>query len=87
MTTAHTIYESAIRQLNGVLAERDALMDVITAKQAQVDALLTEREALRAHIEELRAIADKWRRLYVEVQASPGEVIFEVSAVTEDGAE
>ena len=32
MTTVHTMYESHVRQLNGVIAERDALLLAIAAK-------------------------------------------------------
>jgi hypothetical protein len=63
--TAHMIYDSAVKQLTGVLAERDALMDVIAAKQAQVDALRSERAALRNQLQDARAMSDKWRQSYL----------------------
>jgi cell division protein FtsB len=46
--------ENQRQQIAGLVAERDALMTVIAAKQAQVDALLAERKLLRAEIDELR---------------------------------
>jgi len=54
MTTEHTMYESHVRQLNGVIAERDALLLAIAAKSEQVAGLLAERALLRAEIDELR---------------------------------
>ena len=54
MTTEHTMYESHVRQLNGVIAERDALLLAIAAKTEQVAGLLEERALLRAEIDALR---------------------------------
>jgi hypothetical protein len=79
--------ESQRQQIAGLVAERDALMAVVAAKQSQVAALLAERAVLRAEAKDARAMSDKWRRLYVETQAQPGDLVFEVSAVTDDGAE
>jgi len=93
--TAHDRYEAQVKagnwaayndlhtdnlqkQLTGVLAERDALMAVVAAKQAQVDALLEERAALRAKLE--------WYFLNTR-RTEPDTITFEVSAVTDDGAE
>jgi hypothetical protein len=79
--------ESQRQQIAGLVAERDALMAVVAAKQSQAAALLAERAALRQLLQDARAMSDKWRRLYVETQAQPGDLVFEVSAVTDDGAE
>jgi hypothetical protein len=85
--TAHMIYAASVRQLAGVLAERDALMGVIAAKQAQVDALIAERTTLRDQLRAARAMSDKWRRAYIGDVAVDTALVFEVSAVTDDGAE
>jgi hypothetical protein len=41
------------RQMNGVIAERDALAAAVAAKTEQVAGLLDERQVLRARIAEL----------------------------------
>ena len=64
------IYAASVRKLNRVIAERDALVSALAAKQAQVDGLLAERAVLRAEIDDCRET-----------------ISFEVSAVTDDGAE
>ena len=42
----HTIYATHVRQLNGLIAERDALTVALAAKQQQVDGLVAERNEL-----------------------------------------
>jgi hypothetical protein len=79
--------ENQRQQIAGLIAERDALMAVVAAKQTQVDALIAERATLRTLLQDARAMSDKWRRLYVEAQAQPGDIIIEIGAVTDDGAE
>ena len=85
--TAHMIYAASVRQLTGLIAERDALMAVVAAKQAQVDALLDERKALRTEIDELRTANTDPFDLACLDAGNLGDVAFEVSAVTDDGAE
>ena len=83
--TAHAIYAASVRQLNGVIAERDALVIALAAKQAQVDGLLAERAILRAEIDELRtANTDPFDLACLDDGTA---YAFEVSAVTDDGAE
>lgn len=69
--TAHLIYAASVRQLNGVIAERDALAAALAAKTEQVAGLLEERQALREYnlalvteLTDARATAEKWRRAY-----------------------
>ena len=48
--TAHMIYAASVRQLNGVIAERDALAAALAAKQEQIAGLVAERNALREQV-------------------------------------
>jgi len=69
----HTIYAASVRQLNGVIAERDALAAALAAKQQQVDGLVAERDELRGQLAVARYLADV-----------PAPVTFEVSSVRDD---
>jgi hypothetical protein len=86
----HTIYAASVRQLNGIIAERDALAVALAAKSEQVAGLLAEREALRAQRDGLqttltaaRDTLDKWRRAYYGDLPAP-TVRWEVSAARDD---
>ena len=46
----HTIYAASVRQLNGVIAERDALTVALAAKSEQVAGLIAERAELREQL-------------------------------------
>ena len=46
----HTIYAASVRQLNGVIAERDALTVALAAKSEQVAGLVAERAELREQL-------------------------------------
>ncbi len=61
----YSVYAATVRQMNGVIAERDALAAALAAKTEQVAGLLDERTELRAKLTDARATADKWRRAYV----------------------
>lgn len=83
--TAHTIYTAAVRQLKGVIDERDALAAALQAKSEQVAGLLEERALLRAEIDELRtANTDPFDLACLDDGTA---YAFEVSAATDDGAE
>ena len=49
----YSVYAATVRQMNGVIAERDALAAALAAKTEQVAGLLEERAVLRARIAEL----------------------------------
>jgi cell division protein FtsB len=49
----YSVYTATVRQMNGVIAERDALAAALAAKTEQVAGLLDERKVLRARIAEL----------------------------------
>ena len=85
----HTIYTATVKQLTGLLAERDALTAALAAKQDQVDGLLEERAVLRAMLTSARNTLEMWRLAYAQRRDSDDEidVLFEVSAATDDGAE
>jgi hypothetical protein len=101
MSTAHERYEQQVhtgtwhayndlqaenqrQQIAGLVAERDALVVALAAKQQQIDGLVAERALLRAEIDELRtANTDPFDLASLD----DGGIIFEVSAVTDDGAE
>ena len=44
----YSVYAATVRQMNGVIAERDALAAALAAKTEQVAGLLDERQVLRA---------------------------------------
>lgn len=52
------------RQIDGVIAERDALAAALAAKTERVAGLLEERAVLREKLTDARATAEKWRRAY-----------------------
>ncbi len=69
----HMIYAASVRQMNGLIAERNALFAALTAAHEQVAGLLAERELLRAESDELRTQLTIART-----------TIFEVSSVRDD---
>lgn len=78
----HTIYTASVRQLNGLIAERDALAVALAAKQEQVAGLVAERDELRDQLTTARALAVRWRRAYCGDGSE--SVVFEVSSVRDD---
>jgi hypothetical protein len=61
----YSVYAATVRQMNGVIAERDALAAALAAKTEQVAGLLDERKVLREQLVAARDTADKWRRAYI----------------------
>jgi hypothetical protein len=93
MTTEHLIYAAAVKQIAGLVAERDGLLTVVTAKQAQVDALLAEREALREQcaglkitLDAARGTLDAWRVAYLDATAENARLRAELRDVPILGA-
>ena len=68
------------RQFDAVLAERAAL-------RLQVAALAAERDFVQGKLVSARATSDMWRQAYIAASKDAAGISFEVSAVTDDGAE
>jgi chromosome segregation ATPase len=88
MTTEHLIYAASVKQIAGLVAERDALMTVVAAKQAQVDALLGERAALQEQarglkitLESARRTIDAWQRAFMEASAELARLRAEIDEI------
>lgn len=64
MQTAYDIYESTKTQIEGLCAERNALILALAAKQQQVDGLVAERDELRELLTAARSLVVRWRRAY-----------------------
>ena len=50
MQSAYDLYESTKAQIDGLCAERNALVLALAAKQQQVDGLVAERDELREQL-------------------------------------
>jgi hypothetical protein len=61
----HTVYESAVRQVKALTAERDAQAMVVATLREQISALAAERDALRRDLAGAVETADRWRRAYI----------------------
>lgn len=62
----HSVLLAVQRQVQGLIAERDAMRE-------QIAGLVAERDALRVELEQARQTAARWRRAYAG-EGEPGGV-------------